>query len=571
MSAVLAVSSPASARPLPRSQIFAVSELTHRQLRVVRSYERYLARGRAQSARAARAVRFAYRQVGKPYQWGGAGPRSYDCSGLAMAAWRRGGLNLPHRADLQHRVIPRKVGLHHLRPGDLVFFSGDHHVGIYVGHRRFLHAPHTGARVQRGTLTGWRLHAFAGAARPGAPAYHAWPHWVRALARHSEDTRGAHGRPHTRTGAAGRTPADTAGGRGTGQVTASATTPGAPATADTPETTPTGVAPVTGDTWTDGADTGMPDTRPWPASRPVPADPGADGSGTGDQTGDSVPDGGSPSTPAVTQAAAGHAHDVPDHGPAGRTGRHPQGTPGRHPAEAARPRSLPATTDPALSSPDTGPAGIHGTHRVAAGKDASGVRRGASGARRTPTDIRHLAVAQHSVTPAGLAETPAGSADQIRLPTVIRAVAARRPAHGARPGQTGPNRSAGTRTLPGRMSTEMPGPLPAGLDLDFAGTRPAPVPRPPAPGTRPAAGAPGADPAAGTPGARPHGHANTGGHGHRPRNVVRHESDANDYDTVFDDKNDADDDGDQEGRPESTPLGGLLNADETLPAILKGL
>ena len=197
ISAVLAVSTPlaAMARTLPRSQESASAEPTHRQLRVLHSYERYLSRMRAQTAKAGRAVKFAYRQVGKPYQWGGAGPRTYDCSGLVMAAWRKGGLRLPHRADLQHRMIRRKVSIKNLRPGDLVFFSGDHHVGIYVGRRHFLHAPHTGARVQRGTLTGWRLRSFAGAARPGAPAYHAWPHWVRMLADHHEHANAAH-RPH---------------------------------------------------------------------------------------------------------------------------------------------------------------------------------------------------------------------------------------------------------------------------------------------------------------------------------------------------------------------------------------
>ncbi len=188
VSAALVVSSPfaASARALPHAQEFVSARPTQRQLHMLRSYERYMARVRSQAVRASRAVRFAYRQVGKPYQWGGAGPRTYDCSGLAMAAWRKGGLSLPHRADLQHRIIRRKVGIRSLRAGDLVFFSGDHHVGIYVGHRHFLHAPHTGARVQRGTLTGWRVRVFAGAARPGAPAYHAWPHWVRRLARHPD-------------------------------------------------------------------------------------------------------------------------------------------------------------------------------------------------------------------------------------------------------------------------------------------------------------------------------------------------------------------------------------------------
>jgi cell wall-associated NlpC family hydrolase len=193
ISAVLAISTPiaAVARTLPRAQEMVSAEPTHQQMRVLRSYERYLARMKTQSRKATRAVRFAYRQVGKPYQWGGAGPRTYDCSGLVMAAWRKGGLRLPHRADLQHRTIRRKVGIKHLRPGDLVFFSGDHHVGIYVGKRHFLHAPHTGSRVQRGTLSGWRLRSFAGAARPAAPAYHAWPHWVRALAHQTDE----HGRP----------------------------------------------------------------------------------------------------------------------------------------------------------------------------------------------------------------------------------------------------------------------------------------------------------------------------------------------------------------------------------------
>lgn len=198
ISALLVVSTPfvAAARTLPRSQQSASAEPTHRQLRVLRSYERYQARVRAQAVKARRAVRFAYRQVGKPYQWGGAGPRTYDCSGLVMAAWRKGGLRLPHRADLQHRMIRRKVGLKHLRPGDLVFFSGDHHVGIYVGRHHFLHAPHTGARVQRGTLSGWRLRVFAGAARPGAPAYHPWPHWVRTLAAHNTGHNTGHGGEH---------------------------------------------------------------------------------------------------------------------------------------------------------------------------------------------------------------------------------------------------------------------------------------------------------------------------------------------------------------------------------------
>lgn len=169
----------------------AYSGLTHQQSRLVHRYERYLARIAEQRRNASRVVRFAYRQIGKPYRWGGAGPNSYDCSGLAMTAWRRGGLSLPHRADLQYRVIPRKVPIRRLRPGDLVFFSGAGHVGIYVGHGRFIHAPHTGTVVQRGTLTGWRRRAFFGAARPGVPAYRSWPRWVRRLVGRSPADGGA--------------------------------------------------------------------------------------------------------------------------------------------------------------------------------------------------------------------------------------------------------------------------------------------------------------------------------------------------------------------------------------------
>ncbi|GAB3990206.1 hypothetical protein GCM10029978_117470 [Actinoallomurus acanthiterrae] len=184
MSVLLAFCAPgeASARTDRGSAVMAAARPSQRQLRILHAYERYLTRVAAQRAAARRAVHFAYRQMGKPYRWGGAGPRSYDCSGLAMAAWRRGGVPLPHRADIQYHTIRRKVPINRLRPGDLVFFSGARHVGIYVGHGRFVHAPHTGTVVQRGSLTGWRRRAFAGAARPGAPTYRAWPRWVRSLA-----------------------------------------------------------------------------------------------------------------------------------------------------------------------------------------------------------------------------------------------------------------------------------------------------------------------------------------------------------------------------------------------------
>ncbi len=317
ISAVLVVSTPlaAVARTLPRTQELVSTEPTQRQLHVLHSYERYLALMRTQSAKAGRAVQFAYQQLGKPYQWGGAGPRTYDCSGLVMAAWRKGGgLSLPHRADLQHRMIRRKVGLKHLRPGDLVFFSGDHHVGIYVGRRQFLHAPHTGARVQRGTLSGWRLRAFAGAARPGAPAYHAWPLWVRALAGRLDEH--ADQRPRRRRGPGHARPAVTHAPRAEPAPVVEQL-PAEPAddaaAADGPATGPdTGPDTGTGTGTETGPDTGMANSRvtgqesgtalPAPSAEP-------DGPSAYPQ------DGSSPersSVPMLTMSARGRRHnDVP--------------------------------------------------------------------------------------------------------------------------------------------------------------------------------------------------------------------------------------------------------------------
>jgi hypothetical protein len=118
--------------------------------------------------RATRAVRFAYRQRGKPYRWGGTGPRGYDCSGLVQRAWRSAGVSIPRVTYGQYRMRPH-ISRHRLRPGDLVFFHGLGHVGIYVGHTRFIHSPHTGSHVKVERLGGYYRKAFVGAVRP------AWP------------------------------------------------------------------------------------------------------------------------------------------------------------------------------------------------------------------------------------------------------------------------------------------------------------------------------------------------------------------------------------------------------------
>jgi cell wall-associated NlpC family hydrolase len=106
------------------------------------------------SGQAAAAVKYAYAQLGKPYVWGGAGPSSFDCSGLTMRAWGAAGVSLPHSAAGQQSMV-HPVSMSALQPGDLVFFgSPAYHVVIYIGGGRVIAAPHTGTNVQIQTLSG---------------------------------------------------------------------------------------------------------------------------------------------------------------------------------------------------------------------------------------------------------------------------------------------------------------------------------------------------------------------------------------------------------------------------------
>jgi peptidoglycan hydrolase-like protein with peptidoglycan-binding domain len=119
---------------------------------------------RAES-RGARAVAIAERYLGVPYVWGGASPSGFDCSGLVMYVYSQLGVSLPHNAAAQYDSLPH-VSESDLQPGDLVFFDGLGHVGIYVGGGEIIHAPHTGTVVQFSSLSGGG--SFAGAARvPG--------------------------------------------------------------------------------------------------------------------------------------------------------------------------------------------------------------------------------------------------------------------------------------------------------------------------------------------------------------------------------------------------------------------
>jgi cell wall-associated NlpC family hydrolase len=99
-----------------------------------------------------RVVSYARHFLGIPYSWGGSSPRTgFDCSGLVRFVYGHFGIRLPHSswADLAHG---RRISRRALRPGDLVFFYGAGHVGIYVGGGRFIDAPHSGARVRISTM-----------------------------------------------------------------------------------------------------------------------------------------------------------------------------------------------------------------------------------------------------------------------------------------------------------------------------------------------------------------------------------------------------------------------------------
>lgn len=95
-----------------------------------------------------RAAAIALKAVGVPYQWGGSSPASgFDCSGLVYWAYGRLGIKLPHSSYALYGE-GRRVARSRMKPGDLVFFYGLGHVGMYVGRGRMVHAPHSGTRVQ---------------------------------------------------------------------------------------------------------------------------------------------------------------------------------------------------------------------------------------------------------------------------------------------------------------------------------------------------------------------------------------------------------------------------------------
>lgn len=119
-----------------------------------------LATGKAEAV-----LRYACAQLGKPYVFGGAGPSSFDCSGLTMMAYKQVGINMSHYVPNQYSAS-RHISRAQLQPGDLVFFHDLGHVGLYVGNGKFIQAPHTGDVVKVSSLSeAWYTSVFEGGGR----------------------------------------------------------------------------------------------------------------------------------------------------------------------------------------------------------------------------------------------------------------------------------------------------------------------------------------------------------------------------------------------------------------------
>ncbi|MFN8034128.1 MAG: C40 family peptidase [Mycobacterium sp.] len=123
--------------------------------------------GYSGGGRAAAAVQYALSQVGKSYVAAAAGPSSFDCSGLTMAAWRQAGVSLAHYSYSQFSQV-RRIADSELQAGDLVFYfgSGAHHVAMYIGNGKMVSASNPSDGVEIIDYKGpWYAERYSGAGR----------------------------------------------------------------------------------------------------------------------------------------------------------------------------------------------------------------------------------------------------------------------------------------------------------------------------------------------------------------------------------------------------------------------
>ncbi|MDG9707390.1 C40 family peptidase [Streptomyces sp. DH10] len=114
-----------------------------------------------------KAVAYATAQIGKPYQWGAEGPKTYDCSGLTSQAWMSAGQGIPRTSQEQWKRL-RHIDIEDMRPGDLIIYFDDaSHVAMYVGDGAIVHAPRPGRSV---TLAGAGTMPILGVVRPDTDA-----------------------------------------------------------------------------------------------------------------------------------------------------------------------------------------------------------------------------------------------------------------------------------------------------------------------------------------------------------------------------------------------------------------
>jgi len=111
-------------------------------------------------------IGIAMQYLGVPYVWGGASPSGFDCSGLVMYVYAQVGVSLPHNAAMMYNSVGVYVSRDQLEQGDLVFFDGLGHMGMYIGGGQFIHAPHTGDVVKISSLyESWYASTYVGAKR----------------------------------------------------------------------------------------------------------------------------------------------------------------------------------------------------------------------------------------------------------------------------------------------------------------------------------------------------------------------------------------------------------------------